>query len=148
MRQSLFPDWALYFPFLWISGCIAVSIIYRRIHDKPIIPRMPSGTRYKERAASGWDDGNWLRRLGGANRCLMVAVTDRELIVTPFFPFTLLFLPEMYGLELRVPLAGIRNIGSGRRLFRDCVLVETANDRKLGLILRDPEAFIRAVRGL
>ncbi len=148
MSETVASDWIFYFPFVWIGGGIVVSILYRRLHGKPVVPRMPRDTNYKELTASGWDDGNWLRRLGGANRCLMVAVTDRELIVTPFFPFTLLFLPEIYGLELSVPLVRIRNVGRGRRLFRDCVLVETADGRKLGLIVRDPDAFVRALRRL
>ena len=148
MSESLAPDWAIYFPLLWIGGWITASVIFRRIHGRPILPRMPSGARYSERMASGWDDGNWLRRLGGANRCLMVAITERELIVTPFFPFNLLFLPEIYGLELRVPLASIRNVEPGRRLFRDCMIVETTEGRRLGLILRNPQAFMFAARRL
>ena len=138
----------VYFPLFWIGGAVAASIAYRQISGKPIFPRMPPGAVYKERMASGWDDRNWLRRLGGANRCLMVSVTDRELVVTPFFPFNLMFLPELYGLELRVPLTSIRNADPGRRLFRDCVIVETAEGHRLGLVLRNPQAFMFAVRRL
>lgn len=140
------PVWFLFLPIIWIGGVIAASIFYRRVHDKPIIPRIPKSVRFAQRMASGWNDENWFRRLGGANNCLMVAVTDRELTVTPFFPFNLMFLPEMWGLEVKVPLSRIRSVEPTRRFFTSAVRVELDDGRAMALVLREPEAFQDALR--
>lgn len=145
MNEASVPDWFFFFPLLWIAGWIAASVIYRRIHGKPIFPGAPEGAVYKERSASGSNNGHWLRRIGGANRCLIVAVTGRELVVTPFFPFNLLFLPEIYGLEIRTPLSRIRKVEEHRWFFRDSVVVEFDDGQSMRLILRDPAAFKRAL---
>ncbi len=134
------------FPFLWIGGLIAASVAYRLSADKPIFPRVPKNSPFKERAASGWNDGSVLGRLGGANNCLLVVVTDRALIVSPFFPFNLMFLPELLGLELSVPLSNIRRVEVRRRLLRSSLIVETSDGRRIGLHLREPEAFQAALK--
>lgn len=139
------PDWLFYLPLLCIGGWVAISIAYRRSAGKPVFPRQPSGAIYKESQASGWNDGSWIGRIGGANRCLLLAVTDRELVVTPFFPFNLMFLPEIYGLEVRVPLTRIRRVEDRRRLFRNAVIVDLGDGKRFGLILRDPVGFKRAL---
>lgn len=145
MSEARGIDWFFFFPFLWIGGWIAASVIYRRIHGKPIFPRAPEGAIYKERMASGANTGHWLGRIGGANRCLIVAVTGRELVVTPYFPFNLMFLPEIYGLEVRTPLSRIRKVEDRRWFFRDSVVVEFDEGQGMRLILRDPAAFKRAL---
>jgi len=134
------------FPFLWIGGLIAASVAYRQSAGKPIFPRVPKNSPFKERAASGWNDGNFFGRLGGANNCLIVVITDQALIVSPFFPFNLMFLPELLGLELTVPLSKIRRIEAHRRFFRPALIVETSDGRRIGLYLREPEAFQAALK--
>ena len=49
-------------------------------------------------------------RIGGARKCLMVYVQGEELVITPNFPFTLMFLPEFFDLDVRVPIASISAI--------------------------------------
>jgi len=139
------PVWFFFLPIIWIGGLIGASILHRRIHDEPIIPRIPKSARFVQRMASGWSDDNWLRRLGGANNCLMVAVTDRELTVTPFFPFNLMFLPQMLGLEVRTPLSRIRAVEPTRRFFTSAVRVELDDGRAIALVLNDPEGFQEAL---
>ena len=146
MSLSPPPDWFFFLPLLWIGGWITASVVYRRNAGKPIIPRQPDRARYKEGQASGWNDGSWVGRLGGANRCLMVSVTDRELVVTPFFPFNLMFLPEIYGLEFRVPLTSIRQVEDRRSFFRAAVVVHLPDGKRFGLFLRDSDAFRQALR--
>lgn len=99
-----------YFPILfwfglaWVSGGVIASIFYRRSHGKPIFFSGVPGARFVETAASGHSNRSWYTRLGGANRCLVVAVSDQRLIIRPRFPFNLMFMPEVYGLEYEVPL--------------------------------------------
>jgi len=139
-------DWPFVFALFWIGGWIAASIIYRRINGKSVFPRSPLGAVFRERMASGWNDGSWIGRIGGASRCLLVAVTDREIVITPFFPFNLMFLPEIYGLEIRTSLSQIRRVEERRWFFRDSIIVDMGNGQRFGLILRDPEAFKAALR--
>lgn len=140
------PTWFFLFPILWVAGCVGASILYRRSAGKPVIPRLPETTRFKERGASGWNDSTWIGQLGGAGNCLLVAVTDHELIVTPFFPFNLLFLPEIYGLEIHAPLARVRTIEDRRRFFRRSLIVDLGDGQRFGLILHKPDAFLAAMR--
>jgi hypothetical protein len=54
--------------------------------------------------------GDFIGRLGGVQNCLFVAVTGDALIVRPNLPFSMLFLPEIYGLELTIERARIREV--------------------------------------
>ncbi len=94
MDQNPFPVW---FPFLavgWIVFVIGVSIVFRRSRGKPLFPKVPVDAIYVEKSASG----RW------ASNCLLVAVTQKALSVVPKFPFNLMFLPEVYGLERTIPI--------------------------------------------
>jgi hypothetical protein len=140
------PAWVFFLPPLWIGGWITASILYRRNHGKPIVPKMPDGALYRERMASGANNSHWIGRIGGASGCLIVAVTSRELVITPYFPFNLMFLPEIYGLEVREPVSGIRAIEARRSFFRDTLIVHFSDGRSFRLFLRDPDAFRQALR--
>jgi hypothetical protein len=138
------------FPFLvvaWLLGWIAGSIVFRLQRGKPIVPRLPVDAIFKERAASGRSRKNFLTAIGGASNCLMVAVTADEFIVTPFFPFTLMFLPEIYDLEVRVPRgrARISNPASGLFGRNVTVSVEQAEPYEMTLRLRNQAAFLAAM---
>jgi len=138
-------DWFVFFPLVWIGGWIAASVVYRRIHNKPLVPRSPADARYREVGASGVNDTHLLGWLGGANRCLLVVVTPRELRVSPFFPFNLMFVPEIYGLELRTSISSIRRVGEGQWGFRSCLTIEVDDGRRFKLVLKDPAAFRHAL---
>jgi hypothetical protein len=131
----------------WLAGWVIASIIYRLQRGKPIIPRLPDDALYRERTASGRSRKSFLTMLGGASNCLMVAVTPDEFIVTPFFPFTLIFLPEIYDLEVRVPRSRVRVVKESTGLLgRSVVLaIEGADPRELILQLRDRAAFLAAL---
>ncbi len=98
------------FPLLWIGGWIAASIWFRRANGKPINPKRPLVTAFCADWCSGRSLRNVLTRIGGARNCLLVYVSDDQLIVTPRFPFTLMFLPEIYGLDLTTPVASIASV--------------------------------------
>jgi hypothetical protein len=130
---------------LWIGGWLTASAIFRRMSGKPIIPHAPSDAAFHEDWCSGRSLRNWLTRIGGARNCLMVYVQHNELIVTPKFPFTLMFLPDIYGLEMRVPLSAITSVTPTRFLFGRALRITfiESGPPPLELRLRDEDGFMR-----
>jgi hypothetical protein len=133
---------------LWVSGWVVASVLYRRSRGKPIMFRGVPDALFVESTASGHSNRSWFTKLGGASRCLVVAVTGNRLIIRPRFPFNLMFLPEVYGLEHDMPADRVTRaeIGGGRsgavRLeFRDPD--DTPQD--VTLYLRNPAEFARAL---
>jgi hypothetical protein len=100
----------LLLPLVWIGGWIAASVWFRRANGKPVIPQKPRDAVFCEDWCSGRSLRNGLTRIGGASNCLLIHVSDGQLVVTPRFPFTLMFLPELYGLDLRVSIASIAGV--------------------------------------
>ena len=76
---------------------------------------------------------------------MIVAVTPDALVVSPKFPFNLMFLPEVYGLEHNVPLSKIGHIDEQRARASN-VMIWLNDGQKLGLKLRDPSGFVAALR--
>jgi hypothetical protein len=132
MVQTPFPEW---FPFLaigWILLVVSASIVFRRSRGKPVFTSVPSDALFVDKRASG----RW------ASNCLLVAVTDQALSVVPKFPFNLMFLPEIYGLERTIPL---RDIREARRLgglwFGNNVSVDYG-EADLRLKVHNPQSFL------
>ena len=137
MEQDPFPDWFPFFAVGWVASIIALSIVVRRRAGKPIIPRVADGALYAEK----WASGPW------ASNCLLVSVTDDALCVVPRFPFNLMFLPEVYGLERTIPIREIREVKRSRGfgLLNNVAVTYGHEPRKLRLKLRNPQAFVEAV---
>ena len=137
----------------WILLVAAASVGYRLYKGRYILrPRFPNAL-FCEKWRSGRSHRNLITRLGGASGCLWVAVTADELLVGPHFPFNLLFLPEMYGLEYRASGADIEMVALRRTLFggqRAVVELRTGQGVRetFELALRDPDKFISVVEGL
>ncbi|MEG3143434.1 hypothetical protein U1839_02095 [Sphingomonas sp. RT2P30] len=144
------PQWSFLIPLLWVVLAVGISVAFRRINDKPIIPRLPTGARFAERIASGRSLRSIITRFGGAGNCLMVAVTGDRLVVTPFFPFTLMFLPEIYGLEASIPGDAIRDVRSSTSMFRRVVVVawDQPERQEIELRVRRPDALIAALEAI
>lgn len=125
-----------------LAGLLLVaSLLYRLATRKPIWFFSVPGAEFHEQGASG----------GQARGCLVVAIKAGRLIIRPFFPFNLLFLPEVHHLELDVALEQVVwvDVTPGKPSFwtrhhpnvrlrirepgRDAVTVEVA--------LSNPEAF-------
>ena len=135
MDTSPIPEWLIWFAPAWVVFFVVLSALMRGRRGKPIVPKVPASAVYAERSASG----------GMASNCLIVAVTPDALVVTPRFPFNLMFLPEIYGMDHVIPLSMIREAtaeGSGKSqvaiAFRD-------NRRSLRLKVRDPAALLAAL---
>ena len=153
--QSYFSNLNALFPILigvaitWILLGIAASIIYRKLKGKPIFPRRPLNASFCETSASGHSNRSQLTRLSGARRCLMVAVTKDSLLVQPTFPFNLLFLPEIFGLELNVDKVGVRIVEEKKVMFGKAVVLEyvTADQltQSIELHLRGMDQFLKAL---
>ncbi|OGQ95124.1 MAG: hypothetical protein A2521_00230 [Deltaproteobacteria bacterium RIFOXYD12_FULL_57_12] len=139
------PPSSILLPLLWIAGVIAVSVLYRRSRGKPILFFNVPGASYIERAASGNSHRHWYSRIGGARSCLVVAIFEGKLIVRPWFPFNLMFLPEIYHLEHEIPLERVKSVQVGKGLFKR-VIVEFQNEnceaQAMTLFLKKPDDFI------
>lgn len=145
MSDTLFFAWFA-FCVCWLAAGVAVSVLYRRRAGKPIRPSAPATAEFAERRCSGRSLKNVLTRLGGARNCLLVYISGGELVVTPTFPFTLMFLPEIYGMECRAAAPTITaRIQEG--LFGRTVRVSfgEGSGSPLELKLRHPEEFLRAL---
>jgi hypothetical protein len=135
-------------PLIGIAAVLAASLLYRKMHGKPLVYRRLEGTRFRQTNASGRSHRSWWTRLASAKSCLVVQVTDRELDIHPFPPFNWFFMPEIYGLEHRVALTDVRSAEVRKRIVRHSVDITIRTDRgdeKLTLFLSDPEGFVRAL---
>src|SRR5262245_25948147 len=106
---------------LWVAAVVTVSVFVRRSRGKPVLFFSVPNAIFQERTASGCSNESWWRRLGGANNCLVVAVASDRLVIRPWFPFNLMFLPEIYGLEYEVSLGNVRTVTVDRFLTRQRV---------------------------
>ncbi|MGJ8664575.1 MAG: hypothetical protein ACSHWU_13040 [Marinicella sp.] len=91
---------------------------------------------------------NWVTSVGGARNCLVVTVTKTELLIRPLFPFTLMFLPEIFDLEHQVKLTEITDVKRKESKFRDVILVQFSTDstnHSVELRLRNSEEFLQVM---
>lgn len=92
----------------WIAFVILASVLYRRGKGKPLLRPQFKQPLFLETWRSGHSLRSLITRLGGARNCLWVAVDEETLRVAPHFPFNLMFLPEIYGLEYNVSGEAVR----------------------------------------
>ena len=134
----------------WIVAVIAVSILYRKSKGKPILPRVPPGARFSRKGISGHSYRHFWTQFGGARNCLMVAVVGRTLVVSPTFPFNLMFLPEIYDLEHTIPLSRITSAQVKPRLFGQTVDIRftsaTGQARRIVLYMRKGDQLVATMR--
>lgn len=135
MEQVLFSPWFVWFVPAWLVFVILLSVLVRKRRGRPIIPEVPANALYAERNASG----------GMASNCLIVAVTPDALVVTPRFPFNLMFLPEIYGMEYVVPHSAISQVTGPDKSLLGNVTIALRDGRRLRLKVNDPAALIDAV---
>jgi hypothetical protein len=136
---------------LWVGGWVLASIVHRRAHGRPILFRTVRNAQFVESGASGHSHRTWYTKLGGASRCLVVAIDHGRLIIRPQFPFNLMFLPEVYGLEHDVPVDRVSNVEIKRGRLRTTVEIQfcttESTDEHVTLYLRRPEDFVRILKG-
>ena len=135
----------------WALGYLGLAILasvgYRLARGKPVLFFSVANAQFIEWMASGRAQGPSWRPPSAADLCLVVAIAGDRLVVRPFFPFTLLFLPELMGVELDVPLERVSLVTVERGLFRTWVrlayLTKDGERRKLSLALDRPDEFSR-----
>ena len=131
--------------FLWV----ALSITYRRMSGKPLVASARPGSVFAERWMSARIGTGLLARLGTARNCMHVQVTGSDLHLHPHFPFTIGFMPEIYGLDLVVPLERISSatITGGNYAQVVEVVYRTSGGElnTIQLLLRNAESFIHNV---
>jgi hypothetical protein len=134
--------------FAWIAGWIGASVIYRRTSNKPIFPSVPESADFSETWRSGRSLKNFLTSIGGARNCLLVYVSQGTLTIVPMFPFNLMFLPEIYGLEITAPVGAVsiaeRDGPLGKRVL---LTIGGAEEQRLEISLNDLQAFQKALKG-
>ena len=142
------PDTYLFRPWLaliWVVGWLCLSVLYRRIRNKPIFFFSVPGARFIEGLASGYSNDRWWRRFAGMRNGLVVAVTADRLVIRPWFPFTLMFLPEVHGLEFDVALSDVFSVTVHKGLFKRLIRLRFRNGGARGdvtLILRQADSFL------
>ncbi len=140
---------AILLSWAWIFAWIGGSIYYRQRSGKPVVPRAPEGAVFIEAWCSGHSLANLLTRLGGARNCLLVYVADRALTITPVFPFNLMFLPEIYGLEVAAPLADVtvESVKDGLLGKRITLVIRGPKPRRFELWVKDRDGLRAALEG-
>ena len=128
----------------WVLFMAVLSAIYRTNKGKPVFFWTVPDADFIVHFASGHGGRSPFLAIARARACLVVALAHGRFIVRPWFPFTLLFLPEFLGIECDVPLDGVVSADcsdsrfSVRRIvvqYRD----ELLQTHTLSLTFRDPE---------
>ncbi len=139
------PGFWLGVSFLWV----ALSIAYRRMAGKPLLASTRPGAAFSERWASARIGSGLMARLGTARNCMHVQIVGSALHLHPHFPFTIGFMPELYGLDLVVPLERISSavITGGKHAKIVEVVYRTAGGdlNTVQLLLRNAGSFIHSV---
>jgi len=83
-----------------------------------------------------------LTRIGGGRNCLLVYVADGALTIIPVFPFNLMFLPEIYGLETTAPISDVKvSYVSGLFGKRLLLTIEGLRQQRFEVQLHDEQGF-------
>lgn len=128
---------------------IVAAVVDRWRRGKPIVYSDPPSPLFKETFVSGHSHRSWLTRYGGAARALVVAVTNQELIVRPIFPATLIFrLPEVTGLEHRIPASEIHEVHSTEARVDVDFTNEHGTKETLTLRVEDQSGLLNALSAL
>lgn len=133
----------------WVTIAIGLSVVLRRLRGKPILtPRLPEAI-FWEGHASG-HPGGW-RALGAASNVLQVAVTTNTVVIRPMFPFNLMFMPEVWGLEATVHQKDVLAItleldARARPTVTMKFRKPGGGEQTLFLHLKDPKGFVGSVR--
>jgi len=136
----------LAFNILWVFGFLAFGVLRRIQAGDPIFPRRPARAEFYQSTASGRNLRNFISRIGGARRCLIVMVADRRLRTDLTFPFNLFVFLDLYGLRIDVRLEEITRIERGRRLLiGETVTVRWSDDQAYEFRVRQPDALIQAL---
>ncbi|MEI9895217.1 MAG: hypothetical protein WDN28_15335 [Chthoniobacter sp.] len=119
-----------------LSGVVPLSYLARRSlvarRHRSAIAR--ADILYRESFASGTSQKNLLTQFGGAHACLRLVVTKDLLVITSWFPFTLLM--PVYDLEHAIPISHIVSLD------------DLQSFERTGLLLIYADATARHIRSI
>ena len=150
MNDTAAFTWFPFFAVGWVALAIGASIAFRKKRGKPIFPKAPPAALFSERGCSGRSlDTPW-GRIGGARNCLLVSLTPERLVIIPTFPFNLIFLPEVYGLDHDLAVSAMREVADRKGILgRYIVIIYVASKvRRVELRLRHHDDFLGSLRKL
>lgn len=106
--EFIFEHFPLFFAFCvtWSVGWMGWGLWKRKQRGQ--FQQPPDGILYEEKMASGRSMKTWYTRLGGANNCLRLVITNSELWVTLIFPFSAM--ADRLDLEHRIALKAIKPV--------------------------------------
>lgn len=140
---------AILLAFFCMALVFVASAIRRARAGKPIVFFGVSDADFIEHTASGSTVVPPWRRFLNANGCLVVAVAKGRLVIRPFFPFNMMFTPELLRLEYDVPVKSVVAASMHRLLGRDRVHLVFWDDDgercEFSALLKDPATFLRLV---
>lgn len=142
------PPSLIYWPMMFAEVLLLAYIVSRYIKTLQNRPRFDKKSIvFQEYFASGFSEKNILTRLGGANNCLRLVVTDKILWVTSWPPFSII--TSFYDLEHVIPLRSITKIEYSRRFFKKFISVTYTDDlyssHTLQLWPKHKDEFLRSL---
>jgi hypothetical protein len=138
---------AILLPFLAIAVLTGLAL-WRHLQARQNRPRIePGEVVYQEWFASGWSEATLLTKLGGAQNCLRLVVTQELLWITSWFP--IVGLTALFDLEHVIPLQSITAVKLSRRLWAIRLLLSYADasgvEHTIGLVPKHPDQFLQAL---
>ena len=126
------------------------SVLYRLSKAKPLLKPDFLDSRFNTTWCSGRSDRNILARLTGAKNLLWIIVTGDHVHVSPHFPFNLMFLPEAFGWDHRIPGKTIMDVhetsyDSNQRGVLIQYRHATGDEERLELQVSDIPALMKAL---
>jgi hypothetical protein len=139
--------WLFLINIAWVLAVFGY-LHYRHKQTGLVFPGVPpAGVRFDERTASGRSHKTLFTKLGGANRCLHVTVTDTEVWIRPLGPFNVF--AQRLDLEHRIPRASITSALPQESTFGRNILLDYRDTQgqthRLSLMLKKPDDFLKAL---
>jgi hypothetical protein len=135
----------------WVAFWLLLSLLVRHARGEHVFAQTPEELQFSEKWTSGRSLKTWWSGLGGARNCLFVGVGRDTVYIHPHFPFSLGFIPEIYGLDLEIPRARIIRVEKTEKFLRHIVRVEYSDvagaSRTFELTLRNADQFVSAIHG-
>jgi hypothetical protein len=122
------------FALVW-NVCIFGYMSWRRAKQGRKFPPLSQvRVLFREQFASGYSHKSWITRFGGASNCLTITVTEDELWIGTFFPFSILL--NTYDLEHRIHYSQIVLVEQQKQRITIDFKVDDSEVRRLTLVSR------------
>ena len=148
LQTFITENFEIIFACVLVSSVCVFAWLFWLQKQNNVFPEKAKAIIYQENFASGSSHKNWLTKHGGARNCLRLIVTDTELWIRPFFPFSAL--AGVFDLNHRIPLEKITSISSNKIMFKHSILLsyqdENDENHSVELIPRNFDKFNGALK--